>query len=152
MRTRVIRSAVLAVACAGCSAAGIAPDVPLEERPVASPGPDVPRTLAAFSGRWAGVWSDGPGYRKNMALVIENVAAPDKATGTYACGHQYPTPFRYCPGSMAVSGRLEGETLLIPYPAIPAEGRFRIEGGSLRGELVDPAGKVLIRVNAQRVP
>ena len=152
MRSRIVLWAVLAWGSAGCSAPGIAPDVPLEDRPVAAPGPDVPRTLAAFSGRWVGIWTDGPGYRKNMALIIESVSAPDKATGIYACGHQYPTPFRWCPAAVAVSGRLDGTTLLIPYPAIPAEGRFRIDGGRLHGVLVDPAGKVLIRVTAQRLP
>lgn len=131
----------------------IADDVPLADRPVASPDPAVPAALAAFSGRWAGVWTDGPGYRKNMALIIDEVSAPDRARGTYACGHQYPTPFRYCPGSTPVEGRLEGATLLIPYPAIPAEGRFRVVDGVLEGELIDAATRrVLIRVKAQRLP
>ena len=42
-----------------------------------SPGPEVSKDLAAFSGRWIGVWTDGKSYRKNMALIIEQVTARD---------------------------------------------------------------------------
>jgi hypothetical protein len=129
-----------------------ASDVPLQDRSVEPPGANIPGALAAFSGRWVGVWTDGPGYSKNMALIIDKVIAPDRAIGTYACGNQYPIPFRFCPGSMPVSGRLDGDTLRIDYPAIPAEGRFRINGGLLEGELVDSkTGRVMIRVKATRL-
>lgn len=120
---------------------------------VEPPGADVPKELAAFSGRWVGVWTDGPSYRKNMALIIQRVIAPDRATGYYGCGHQYPVPFRSCPGTRAIAGRLEGTTLKIPYPSIPAEGSFRINGAVLEGELRDAnTAKVLIRVKATRLP
>jgi hypothetical protein len=137
----------------GCAPARIAADVPLEDRAVEPPGPDIPPALAAFSGRWVGVWTDGPGYRKNMALIIQRLTPPDRAIGFYGCGHQYPIPFRFCPSSVAVSGQLDGVTLKIDYPAIPAEGRFRIDGRFLEGELVDSnTGKMLIRVRATRLP
>ena len=138
----------------GCAPTRIASDVPLEDRAVEPPGADVPKALAAFSGRWVGVWTaDAPSYRKNMALIIERVIPPDRATGFYACGHQYPVPFRFCPSSTPVSGKLDGDTLKIDYPAIPAVGRFRISGEFLQGELVDSNnGRVLIRVRATRLP
>ena len=145
-------SVILALAL-GCAPMSIAPDVPLQDRSVESPGPDIPKALAAFSGRWVGVWTDGPSYRKNMALIIQQLIPPDRAIGFYGCGHQYPIPFRFCPSSTPVSGQLEGTTLKIDYPAIPAEGRFRIDGQFLQGELIDSnTGRVLIRVRATRLP
>jgi hypothetical protein len=154
-RARLVLVNAFLVFALGCAPAPtrIASDVPLEDRPVEPPGPDVPRELAAFSGRWVGVWTDGPSYRKNMALIIERLIPPDRATGYYGCGHQYPKPFRFCPSATPVSGRLEGTTLKIGYPAIPAEGHFRINGRFLEGELLDAnSGKVLIRVSATRLP
>jgi hypothetical protein len=143
---------VLALAI-GCAPTRIASDVPLEDRAVEPPGPDVPKALAAFSGRWVGVWTDGPSYRKNMALIIERLIPPDRAVGFYGCGHQYPIPFRLCPSATPISGKLDGTTLRIDYPAIPAEGRFHIDGRFLDGELVDSnTGRVLIRVRATRLP
>jgi hypothetical protein len=137
----------------GCTASRIASDVPIEDRPVQAPGAEVPKELAAFSGRWVGVWTDGRNYRKNMALIIERVIAPDRATGVYACGHALPKANPVCPSSMAVSGRLEDGILKISYPATRAEGRYRVSGQSLEGQMVDwNSGKVLIWVTATRLP
>jgi hypothetical protein len=141
------------VLASGCAPMGIASDVPLVDRVVEAPGAEVPRELAAFSGRWVGVWTDGRIYRKNMALIVERLIPPDRATGFYACGHALPIANPVCPSSMQISGRLEGDVLKISYPAIQAEGRYRIEGQSLEGQLVDSkSGKVLIWVKATRLP
>ena len=137
----------------GCAPVRIAADVPLADRPIEAPGADIPAELAAFSGRWVGVWTDGRNYRKNMALVIERLAAPDRAYGHYGCGHALPKPNPVCPSAFAVAGRLEDGILRINYPAIQAEGRYRIEGQALQGEMVDAAsGKLLIWVSATRLP
>ena len=137
----------------GCAPLKIGADVPLSDRTVQTPGPEVSSELAAFSGRWVGVWTDGKSYRKNMLLIIERVVAPDHASGFYGCGHALPNPNPVCPSAMAVSGVLEGGTLKISYPAIRAEGRYRVKGGSLEGEMVDwTSGKVLIWVSAARLP
>ena len=141
------------VLASGCAARGIASDVPLQDRAVEAPGAAVPKELAAFSGRWVGVWTDGRSYRKNMALIIERVIAPDRATGYYACGHALPKANPVCPSSMQVSGRLEDGMLKISYPAIRAEGRYRVSGQTLEGQMVDwNSGKVLIWVTATRLP
>jgi hypothetical protein len=137
---------------AGCAPLKIAADVPLADQAVAPPDADAPGELAAFSGRWVGVWTDGKSYRKNMALIIDRVVAPDRASGFYGCGHALPKPNPVCPSSMPVSGRLENGVLKIAYPAIQAEGRYRISGGSLDGQMVDwNSGKVLIWVTATRL-
>lgn len=152
-RALICSLAPCVVLALGCAATGIAPDVPIADRPVQAPGADVPRELAAFSGRWVGVWTDGKSYRKNMALIIEQVSAPDRASGFYACGHALPKANPVCPSSMAVSGRLEDGMLKISYPAIRAEGRYRVSGRSLEGQMVDwSSGKVLIWVTATRLP
>jgi len=149
----LIGASLVLVLAPGCAPTRIAPDVPLQDRSVEPPGPDIPKALAAFSGRWVGVWTDGPSYSKNMALIIQQLISPDRAIGFYGCGHQYPIPFRFCPSSTPVSGRLDGATLKIDYPAVPAEGRFRINGRFLEDELVDSnSGRVLIRVRATRLP
>jgi hypothetical protein len=149
----LIGAPLVLVLAPGCAPTRIAPDVPLQDRSVEPPDPDIPKALAAFSGRWVGVWTDGPGYSKNMALIIQQLIPPDRAIGFYGCGHQYPTPFPFCPGSTAVSGQLDGDTLKIDYPAVPAEGRFRINGQFLEGELVSSnTRRVLIRVRATRLP
>ena len=148
----------LSLVLALCSAAGCAPvtigsDVPLQDRAVQAPGADVPKELAAFSGRWAGIWTDGRSYRKNMALIIERVAAPDRASGFYGCGHAMPVANPVCPSAFPVSGRLVDGVLNISYPAIGAEGRYRVRDGLLDGELLDArSGKRLIWVTATRLP
>ena len=98
----------LALGCAPARVAltRIAADVPLQDRPVQPPGPEVPRELAAFSGRWVGTWTDGGSYRKNMALIIERLIPPDRAVGAYACGTDSYKP-TYCPIALEFSGRLE---------------------------------------------
>ena len=127
--------------------------MPLRDRPVEPPDAAVSRELAAFSGRWVGVWTDGRSYRKNMALIIERVIAPDRAEGFYACGHATPKANPVCPSSMPVSGHLADGVLRIGYPAIGAEGRYRINGGTLEGQMVDShSGKLLIWVSATRLP
>jgi hypothetical protein len=128
-------------------------DVPLADRPILPPGADVPKELALFSGRWVGVWTDGRNYRKNMALIIERVLPPDRATGFYGCGHALPKPNPVCPSSTPVSGQLQDGILKISYPAIQAEGRYRVNGEVLEGQMVDwKTGKVLIWVTATRLP
>jgi hypothetical protein len=53
---------------------------------------------------------------------------------------------------MPVSGRLENGVLSISYPAIRAEGRYRVNGEVLEGEMVDwSSGKALIWVTAKRL-
>ncbi|MGH7276416.1 MAG: hypothetical protein ACREIY_05235, partial [Candidatus Rokuibacteriota bacterium] len=141
------------VVAPGCAPTRIASDVPLLDRPVQPPGPEIPSELAAFSGRWVGTWTDGRDYRKNMALIIERFILPDRAVGFYGCGHPYPTGAPVCPGSLSVVGRLEEGTLKIDYPLIRAQGRYRISGRFLEGELVSwDSGRVLIRVTAARLP
>lgn len=146
--------AVLAFGCASAPVpTQIASDVPLSDRAVQAPGAAIGRELAAFSGRWVGVWTDGRSYRKNMALIIERLTPPDGAAGFYGCGHALPIANPVCPSAFAVSGRLEGDVLRIGYPAIRAEGRYRVNAGILEGEMVDAAsGKVLIWVRATRLP
>ena len=141
------------VTVSGCASTRLGADVPLEPQPITAPGADVPAELAAFSGRWVGVWTDGRAYRKNMGLMIERVAAPDRAFGRYGCGHALPKANPVCPSAFPVDGTLEGGVLRIAYPAIGAEGRYRIDGDSLRGEMVDAtSGKLLIWVTATRLP
>jgi hypothetical protein len=137
----------------GCAPLGIASDVPLQDRPVPAPAAEVPKELAAFAGRWVGVWTDGRSYRKNMALIVERLVPPDRAIGFYGCGHAMPIANPVCPSSFEFAGRLEAGILKIPYPAIGAQGRFRINGAALEGELVDAnTGKLLIWVKAARLP
>jgi len=137
----------------GSAPIGIASDVPLQDRPVQPPGAEVPKELAAFSGRWVGVWTNGRGYRKNMALIVERLIPPDRAIAFYGCGHALPFANPVCPSAFEVSGRLESGVLKISYPAIGAEGRYRINGGVLEGEMVaSNSGKVLIWVTATRLP
>jgi hypothetical protein len=141
-----------AVLATGCAPAQIASDVPVVDRAVELPGAAVPKELAAFSGRWVGVWTDGRNYRKNMVLILERLTPPDRATGVYGCGHALPKPNPVCPSSMPVSGRLENGVLSISYPAIRAEGRYRVNGEVLEGEMVDwSSGKALIWVTAKRL-
>lgn len=88
-----------------------------------------------------------------MALIIERVVPPDSAVGFYGCGNVLPKPHPACPSAMQVAGRLEGGILKISYPAIRAEGRFRVNGQSLEGQMVDwDSGKLLIWVTATRLP
>ena len=148
---RVLGSVMLLAV--GCAPLGIGSDVPLADRPVAPPGAEVPKELATFSGRWVGVWTDGRSYRKNMLLIIDRVVPPDRASGHYGCGHALPKPNPVCPSSMPVSGKIEDGILKISYPAIAAEGRFRVNGASLEGQMVDwSSGKLLIWVTATRLP
>jgi hypothetical protein len=144
---------LLVLALAGCASAKIADDVPLHDRAVEAPGAGISPELAAFSGRWIGVWTDGRSYRKNMALIVERVVAPDRAVGFYACGHATPKANPVCPSSMPVTGQLDRGILKISYPAIHAEGRYRVDDDALRGEMVDStSGKLLIWVTATRLP
>jgi hypothetical protein len=58
-----------------------------------------------------------------------------------------------CPSSTPVSGQLQDGILKISYPAIQAEGRYRVNGEVLEGQMVDwKTGKVLIWVTATRLP
>jgi hypothetical protein len=142
-----------AVLASACTPMRIGSDVPLADRPVQPPGAEVPKELAAFSGRWVGVWTDGRNYRKNMVLIIERLVPPDRATGFYGCGHALPKPNPVCPSSMPVSGQLQDGILKISYPAIQAEGQYRVNGELLEGQMVDwKSGKALIWVTATRLP
>ena len=153
MRALVRLTGLCVVLALGCAPMRIASDVPLQDRPVQPPGAEVPKELAAFSGRWVGVWTDGRNYRKNMALIVERLIPPDRAIGFYGCGHALPIPNPVCPSSFEVSGRLEAGILKVSYPAIRAEGRYRVNAGVLEGDMVDSnSGKVLIWVKATRLP
>ncbi len=67
---------------------------------IAAPGPDVPANLAAFSGKWGGIWD---GVLPSL-VVIESVSATGDVRGVYAWGAYGTTT----PGSTRFRTKING--------------------------------------------
>ena len=129
---------LVAVGFVGCAAAPEAGRVEVPLPPdvrIVPPAVTVPKDVAAFSGKWMGVWvgprppegpgRGGPGRRDHM-LVVEEVRATDAtvicAWGTGA-GLFAADPR---PGWVRVTGRFVGDALRVVLPPAGATITYRM--------------------------
>lgn len=131
---------------AGCAPARISADVPIRNIQVETPKPDIPSELAAFSGVWAGEWTDGRDYRNSIALVVEQISSSNHARVTFGCGR--PTPAsaaRLCPGAWSHTAEFSSGTLKVAETGAGNSLVFQIRGRNLAHELVsNDTGKVIL--------
>ena len=119
---------IVAVGLAGCTGgAGNAPASLPSGVTIVPPGPDVPPALAAYSGKWHGVWTSG----LDMILVVQEIVPPHVSI-VFA----YGSGFWNLAGSARVEGEINGSGISV---ARPSGGRFHWQmraDGSLSGSII----------------
>jgi hypothetical protein len=82
-----------------------------EDTQISKPGPDVPDSLARFSGKWVGA-SDGI---LDHMLAVENISADGKVEAIYAWGVAYIWGLNN-PGWARYKGEFHGSKLVLTAP------------------------------------
>ncbi|MFO0995870.1 MAG: hypothetical protein U1F33_04235 [Alphaproteobacteria bacterium] len=99
-RIAISLACAIALTATACSHRRLA-EAPLPDGTQAiAPGPDVPVSLAAFSGAWHGYW----GGELDSLLVVERISPTGEATGVYAWGADPGGEFRN--GNMTFQGTI----------------------------------------------
>jgi|GEM_PF-993618 len=104
---------VVALPLAGCAMVSLPSDVR-----IIPPGPGIPTEVAAYSGKWQGVWDE----MLDHILVVEEINGKE-ATVVYAWGDSQA--WRMSRGFNRVKGAFDGATLIVK-TARPATVTYRM--------------------------